>query len=145
MGKHQVQKVWKRMRDSFVFYRSFLEASKLLPQDEILGLILALIEYALNDLEPQNLTIQQQMLFVSFKPQIDANKKRAEDGKKGGRPKKTIGFEDKNHRLSNEKPNVNVNDNVNDNVNIYKRKKNINDYQQADYDMEALAKKVTVN
>ena len=55
-------------------------------------------------------------MFKLIRPQVNANNKRREDGKKGGRPKKTIGFENENHRLLNSKPNVNVN--VNENVNV---------------------------
>lgn len=63
--------------------------------------------------------------FISaFEPQITANKKRRENGKKGGAPKKNrnaqkqpmVEFE-KTEKQANENVNANVNANVNGNVN----------------------------
>ncbi|MBR4620533.1 MAG: hypothetical protein IKO46_06085 [Salinivirgaceae bacterium] len=78
----------------------------------------------------------QKIIFTLIKPQLEANIKRADGAKKGGRPRKensfqtdeTIGFENKNHRFSenetdetigfeNKKPNYNDNDNYNHNHN----------------------------
>lgn len=65
-------------------------------------------------------------LFTLIKPQILANNKRYEDGKKGGRPKKktsgffkseTSGFE-KQKPVGCKNKKTNVNDNVNENVNV---------------------------
>lgn len=62
------------------------------------------------------------MVFQMAKPQINSNVKRKVNGSSGGRPK-IYGYEDKkpvvieceNHRLSDEKPNVNENVNVKEN------------------------------
>ena len=120
------------MKDSFIFYDSFLNALDELESEIELEIYRAITHYALRNEEPQ-LTGVAKAVFHLIKPQIDANNKRYEDGKKGGRPKnenkKTSGFENKKTSgfenkkplvLKNdeiEKPNVNVNDNVNDNVN----------------------------
>lgn len=115
------------MRDSFVFYRSFVKSAKKLPPEQRLALYEAIIDYALDETEPGDDDIVVAAIMEAIVPQIDANNQRYENGKKGGRPKKplvsdekTIGFENKNHRFSDEKPNVNVNanENVNENVDV---------------------------
>ena len=126
------------MKESFVFYESFLNALDELDSETELKIYRAITHYALRNEEPE-LTGTALAIFHLIKPQIDANNKRYEDGKKGGRPKneikKTSGFENiKPVVLQNEeikKPNVNVNvnvndnvnENVNDNVNVFKEKK----------------------
>lgn len=117
------------MTDSFVFYRSFHEALKDLPPEQYGRLMYALNEYALNGEEPE-LSGVDKSIFTLIKPQIDANNRRKNNGALGGRPKEnkkpmvieteTIGYENENHRLLNEKPNENdnVNANVNDNANL---------------------------
>lgn len=67
--------------------------------------------------------------FTLIKPQLSANNKRYEDGKKGGRPKKikTSGFSEKKPN-ENENENENVNVNVNENVEK-KEKKETKDFQ----------------
>ena len=112
------------MRDSFVFYRSFVKAAKRLPPEQRLALYEAIINYALDGIEPSDDDAVISAIMEVIFPQVDVNNLRYENGKKGGRPKKplvsdekTIGFETKNHRFSSEKPNVNDNVNVNDNDN----------------------------
>lgn len=115
-------------RESFVFYKSFHTALKDLPPEEYKRTMIAVCEYALLGKEPELEGIPY-IAFELIRPQLDANNKRYADGKKGGRPKKTTGFETEkplvteteNQWLSDEKPNVNDNDNVNDNVNVCSR------------------------
>ena len=105
-------------RDSLIFYRSFAKAIKRLPEAEQLKALWAIVDYGLDGTEPE----EEGLYMVAYdmaKPQIDANIKRKNDGKKGGRPSiKTSGYENeeniKTSGYENEKPNVNVNDNVND-------------------------------
>ena len=115
-------------RESFVFYRGFFEAIKEMPEGEIAGAFLALCEYALNGEITREMTQFQNCMFICMKPQIDANNKKYENGKKGGRPKggkvtnnqtETETKPNNNQTETNRKPNVNdnVNVNVNDNVN----------------------------
>lgn len=132
------------MSDSFIFYKSFWECVvDLEPDDDAtleekyealkmqLRIIRSFCEYAFEGKEPPRGGLES-ALFRQAKPQIDANRNRRENGKKGGRPKTTEEPEEEtekpmviekktkeNHRLSTSKPNVNVNvnDNVNDNVN----------------------------
>jgi hypothetical protein len=114
---------------SFIFYDSFYEAIMSIPENKQFQLFNAISRYALFNEIPKLDGISN-TVFILVKPQIDANIKRRKDGKKGGRPpvekepekekplvieEKTTGYETENHRLQNEKPNVNVN--VNSNVN----------------------------
>ena len=73
------------MRESVVFYRSFYEAVKELPPEEFKKSVSAIMEYGLNDLEPETYGIERTIYLLS-KPQIDANNKRYQNGTKGGRP-----------------------------------------------------------
>lgn len=111
------------MKDSFVFYRSFYESTKGLPDDSRLRLFDNICEMALNGNDIDGLQGIEQNIFTLIRPQIEANNQRYENGKKGGRPvKKTIGYEkEKTTGFENKKPNVNVNENVNvnDNENKY--------------------------
>ena len=113
------------MRDSFVFYRSFYEAAKQLPPEMYKTVMDAICSYALNGDEPE-LEGVELAIFTLVKPQIDANTKRYENGKKGGRPKgSTNQTETKQKPNNNQKrtePESNVNVNVNENENV----KNIN-------------------
>ena len=112
-------------RDNFIFYRSFFEGVDNMPQKNQLVLYKAIMEFALNEEEPKLNGIEK-AIFSLIRPQLEANNKRYEDGKrgaehgkKGGRPKtkNPIGDKEKNPTLT-PNVNVNVNDNVNDNVNV---------------------------
>lgn len=106
------------MRDSFIFYRSFAEALEKLNQKSRLRCYDAIVAYALNGIE-QDLDGIESAIFMLIKPQIDANNKRFENGKRGGRPRNQNETETKPNENQNEteqQPNVNVNVNVNENV-----------------------------
>ena len=95
-----------------------------------------IFEYALNDVEQDDVKGMLGVVWKLVKPQLDSNNRKHSVGALGGRPKaeeKTSGYEKKkpvvsktkNHRLSKpktngydkQKPNVNDNGNVNDNDN----------------------------
>ena len=111
-------------KESMVFYRSFYEAIKDLKLEQQAQIYNTIFSYWLN-YEEIELDWICKTIFTLVKPQIDANQKRYESWKKGGRPKKTNGSWNKKPMVSekeeNKKPNVNVNDNDNekdnDNVN----------------------------
>lgn len=122
-------------KDSFVFFRSFYESIKNVPEENQLEIYKALCEYSLNNVIPDNLSPISKALFILMKPNIDSSKKRysasVENGKKGGRPRKNNNLEKPNNNL--EKPSENLNEtqeeptqnlnvdvdvDVNDNVNI---------------------------
>lgn len=90
-------------RDGFVFYKSFAEAIKGLDDEMRLECLTAIIDYGIYGIEKELSGIPD-IVFKLVKPQLDANNKRFSDGKKGGRPKKTDGLENKNQWFSEEKP-----------------------------------------
>lgn len=73
-------------RDGFVFYRSFYEAIACLDKEQKADCLDAVAQYALDGVELETDGIVK-ALFISFKPQIDANNRRYENGCKGGKPK----------------------------------------------------------
>lgn len=93
------------MRDSVIFYRSFYEAVKELPPEEFKKSVSAIMEYGLNDLEPETSGIERTIYLLS-KPQIDANNKRYQNGTKGGRP---VTEQKPNHNQTITKPKPNQN------------------------------------
>jgi hypothetical protein len=108
----------KEIRDSFIFYRSFVEAGRDLPECERLAFYEAIFSLALEEKEAK-LEGFSGTLFKLVKPNILANNKRFKDGKKGGRkPKKeTSGYSEKETSgYEKNKPNKDVNNNNNKNV-----------------------------
>lgn len=73
-------------RDGFVFYRSFVEALECLDEKEAYECFKAIAIYAL-DGEEIEMSGVVKALFLTIKPQIDANNHRYLNGCKGGRPK----------------------------------------------------------
>ncbi len=110
------------MRDSFVFYKSFYESIKELELTDQVKIYNAIFEYEFynNEVELNGIS---KSIFTLVLPQLEANNKRYENGKKGGRPKNQTETKTKpkqNQTETKVEPNVNVNVNVNDN-----KKKNI--------------------
>lgn len=133
--------------DSFIFYKSFYDAAKDLPAKQRGIFYDYIVNYAINGEEPTKNSIEN-TLFKLVKPQIDANKKRRENGEKGGkygslggRPKKEknpIGVIEKNpigvkDKTPNDNVNVNVNKNENENINEREEdvKKSLKDFGNA--------------
>ena len=118
------------MRDSLIFYRSFMESFAELPDKERLQMYDAVIKYGLDGEAPE-LSGLCAALFKLVKPQLDANERRYLNGLKGGRKPNGNQTETKqepnrnqsetkpkpnhNQTVTKAEPNVNVNDN--DNVN----------------------------
>lgn len=127
-------------RDSFVFYRSFFESISCLTKEQKADCLDAIAKYAL-DGEVIEMDGIIKALFLSMKPQIDANTRRYANGCRGGKPKsnqdetktepnpnqtitkpepKSNQNETKTEPKSNQKvtkPEPNVNDNENENEN----------------------------
>jgi len=111
------------MRDSCVFYRSFFEAIKVLPKENQAEIYNAIFEHAFNfnevELEGINLTV-----MTLIKPQINANIRKYENGKKPksstSKPKdeQTESKIEAKDKQNESKVVTNVNDNVNVNVNV---------------------------
>ena len=98
-------------RDSFIFYRSFYDAIKEIPEEEQLKVYKAIAVYALEQ-EEIELTGTPKAIFSLVKPQLDANYKKYENGKQKGSKTKA------NDKQKVSKIEANVNDNVNVNVNV---------------------------
>ncbi len=128
-------------RESFIFYASFYNAIKEIPNENQLKVYQAITNFALNGVEPTDLNGIEKAVFILVKPQIIANNKRYINGCGGGRPKKeektkkkntkkNNGYENKkpnqNQSETETKPNENVN--VKENVNVNEND-NVNDKQ----------------
>lgn len=102
------------MRDSFVFYESFYLAISELSATQQGKIFQAICRYALYEEEPE-LKGASAAVFKLIKPQIDANNRRYENGKKGaehgvkgGRPKNPKETPSEPLKNPKETPNVNV-------------------------------------
>ena len=106
-------------RESFVFYRSFFESIRDLPRDIQGEVLTAIIEYGLYGETTENPKPIAGAILKLVIPQIEANNKRYNNGKKGGRPTKNKTKQEpkQNQNETKPKPNDNVNDN---NKNIIK-------------------------
>ncbi len=78
-------------RTQFTFYRSFWEAVCALPKKDQLPVLTAVIEYALDGKEPQGLSMNQSAFFLLCRPNLDASRRKAENGKQGGSRTKANG------------------------------------------------------
>lgn len=87
-------------RDSFIFYRSFLEAIKCMPAEVQAEIYPVIVEYALNGKEPKGLSDIAKGVFILIKPVMDANNARSEGGKKGKKYGKLGGRPIKNKAAS---------------------------------------------
>lgn len=126
-------------KESFIFYRSFYEAIKTMPDDgEQAKAYKYIFEYVFEGKEPNERDFATAM-FCMVKVNIDNANKRylasVENGKKGGRPPKNKNLEKPRNNLDityeepkqnlNDNDNYNVNDNYNDNLNLNDNYKNI--------------------
>ena len=108
-------------RDSFIFYRSFYDASKCLKTEEKAQLFDAICSYALDE-KVEQLDGTAYGMFQLVKPQLDANRKRFNNGcikKQKGSKKEAKAKQTK----SKIEANVNVNPNVNENLNLESKSK----------------------
>ena len=111
------------MRDSVVFYRSFYDAIKNIPEADQLKVYTAIMEYAMNDVQPEIDGIAL-AIFLLVKPQIDANNKRYENGKKPKVNQAVSKSEAKcKQNTSKSEANVNVKENEKENVNVKEKDK----------------------
>ena len=70
-------------KESFIFYRSFATALKKIPDQARLSLYDAITGYCFDGIEPELSGIAE-IAWDLIKPQLDANKKRQDNGKYGG-------------------------------------------------------------
>ena len=96
------------MRESFIFYKSYADQLRKLPDEQFATIMKAIFDYALEGAEGE-LGVIESVIFGLIKPQLDANNVRYENGKKGGRPKTETEAKG-NQTETTSKPNVNVNE-----------------------------------
>lgn len=135
------------MAESMIFYRSYMDALEEIEDPAVFReVVQALFYYACDGTEPkpgQLGTSEARIIWKLVKPLIDANATRRENGRLGGRPRKspkpsedseesfaveekTIGFDLKkplvsksqNPTYADEKPNININGDKDININI---------------------------
>lgn len=126
------------MRDSYIFYRSFFEATKPLETKQKAALYDAICKFSL-DLEEIELDPICSAMFALIKPQLIANINKYKAGKKSALIKQKANRKATQKQQKGNKATTNVNDNVNNNLNnndnnIYRRFNHlsisINDYQK---------------
>ena len=105
-------------KESFIFYRSWLEAIDEASEIEQAHIYSAIAHYALNLKNPTKLKGIEKIVFLLAKPQIDANHRRYLNGQKGGAPKNNLNATKKQPRNNRDTTEKQPNDNVNDNVNV---------------------------
>lgn len=106
-------------RESMIFYRSFYEAIKELPyelQGEIYG---AIFKYGFDFVETELQGVAK-TIWTLVKPQIDANIKRFENGKKA-KTKQSVSKTEAKDKQTTSKVEANNNNNVNNNNNLLKK------------------------
>ena len=111
------------MKESFVFYKSYYDAIKKIPEEYQLELYNAILSYSLEGIEQTKLSPIAEAMFILIKPNIDSSQRRYEasvgNGKKGGRPKKETQEKPNNNlEKSKTKPNQNLNVDVDDDVDV---------------------------
>ena len=103
-------------RDSMIFYRSFYECLKELDAEIKAEVYDAIFSYGLDFENVEFKNIVARSMFTLIKPQLDANIRRFENGKKP-KAKETTSKEEANEKQNESKVLTNVNVNDNDNVN----------------------------
>ena len=107
-------------RDSFIFYRSFYQSAKKLPKESKAEIFDAICSYAL-DRELIDLSVVPEAIFTVIQPQLDANRRKWENGCKEKKTqsknkpidKQEISKPEAKNKQTVSKPEGNVNDNVN--------------------------------
>ncbi len=71
-------------RQQFTFYRSFLRAAEQLPPKKQRDFLLAIIQYALDEIEPEITDSTVRIGFEAIRPILDKARRKAQAGKTGG-------------------------------------------------------------
>ena len=120
----------KKIRDSFIFYRSFYQSAKKLPKEDKAELFDAICSYAL-DGELVEMSVVPEAIFTVIKPNLDANRRKWENGCK--EKKKTSEIEaDEQQEISK--------DEANDKQTISKAQGNVDVNVDVDVDKDVKSK-----
>jgi hypothetical protein len=113
----------KKSRESFIIYKSFIEAGKKIKnKNSRLLFFEAIFDFALRGKLP-TLTGIEDAMFTLVLPQLEANNKRFENGARGGKPI-TKPEPNPNQNVTKSEPNENVNV-LNENVNVLNENVNV--------------------
>lgn len=88
-------------RNQFTFYRSYYDAIAELPKKERAAIILAVCEYAIYEREPVGLTPVGKTCFALIRPTLDSGRKKAANGKQGGKSSKQSASKPEANRKQN--------------------------------------------
>ena len=120
----------EKIRDSFIFYRSFYQSAKKLPKEDKAELFDAICSYAL-DGESVEMSVVPEAIFTVIKPNLDANRRKWENGCK--EKKKTSKIEaDEEQEISK--------DEANDKQTISKAQGNVDVNVDVDVDKDVKSK-----
>ena len=111
-------------REWFVFYQSFLRAGENLEEKDQLLFYKRVLEYWIDGENETTDNWIVEAMFLLVKPQLDANNKKFENGKKGGRPKQDETKDKPKNNLNKTKAEPKEKEKVNANV---KEKENVKD------------------
>ena len=112
--------------NSLVFYRGFKESIDNCPQEERLAIYEAIVEYARDGTPPDLSGGSIKVIWPLIGPQLDANRTKRTNGRKGGAPRKTNGSDNGTTTgyskalttgSHSSQPKENENENVNENEN----------------------------
>lgn len=92
-------------RGQFTFYRSFWEAVKGFPKKDRLPILEAIISYALDEIIPSGLSQSQMAFFSLVKPNLDSSRRKAANGKLGGKSEKANRKQTESKTEANQKQN----------------------------------------
>lgn len=122
----------EKIRDSFIFYRSFYQSAKKLPKEDKAELFDAICSYAL-DGESVEMSVVPEAIFTVIKPNLDANRRKWENGcKEKKKPSEVEADEEQEiskdeakdkQTISKAQGNVNVNEDVNVNKDVKDKRK----------------------
>lgn len=90
-------------RKQFTFYASYYDAVKKLNKKDQLALLMAICAYAI-DGEETNLPGGAASAFILIKPTLDASRRKAESGKRGGNRKQSGSKPEANKKQTESKP-----------------------------------------
>lgn len=130
-----------KIRESFVFYRSFFDAVKHLESEKKCEIYDAIFSYSFEEKEPILSGISAS-IFTLIKPQLDANRKRFENGCKAKKKSKPEAKQKQTISKTKANDNVNVNVNLNENENLKSELKNLNVAEETWHDFVSFRKEI---
>lgn len=106
MGTEQDMPAGRENRPQFTFYRSYYDAIRVLPKKDQAAVLLAICAYALDNEEPK-LSGTASAIFMLIRPTLDAGRKKALNGKRGGESKQTESESEANDKQTPSKTQAN--------------------------------------